>query len=283
MTKDVISSVILTIALTGSAWAGDGGKVLTGFDVLVGFPSGETAAHSGSLLVPGTLVPLALGHDDSQVVERSLAFVSAVEKLWTTFRLDPARVPQSGSLLAAVVDRPETIAAPDGVGVAIEATLVGFNDESATYRIVFREGGKAIADSTINVDRGSRAVVGGLDGKAAPYVFLFVEPDPPHVDANTVRFDDGAGLTSPRLIKPAAMPAYPEGARKEKVTGVVLIRLVIGTDGTVLSATALKSPDERLTRAAVAAVEQWRFEPARRDDGTPVKVLYVVTLKFALE
>ena len=37
-----------------------------------------------------------------------------------------------------------------------------------------------------------------------------------------------------------------------------------------------------LAAAAIEAVQQWRFEPARRSDGTAVKVLYVVTLRFSL-
>ena len=35
--------------------------------------------------------------------------------------------------------------------------------------------------------------------------------------------------------------------------------------------------------AAVAAVRQWRFKPARRADGQPVRVLFTVTIRFALQ
>ena len=54
------------------------------------------------------------------------------------------------------------------------------HEEGATYRIVFRQDQTKLADSKLTVARGGRAVVGGMDGEAAPYVFVFVQPDPPH-------------------------------------------------------------------------------------------------------
>lgn len=77
-------------------------------------------------------------------------------------------------------------------------------------------------------------------------------------------------------------PVYPEGARSEKVMGMVIVETVVTADGLVEDVRILESPDERLSAAAVEAVRQWRFEPALCD-GTPVGVYYNLTINFRLQ
>jgi len=77
-------------------------------------------------------------------------------------------------------------------------------------------------------------------------------------------------------------PKYPEGARKEKVMGMVTLETVINENGTVDGIEVLKSPDERLSKAAVEAVRDWTFEPALCD-GRPVGVYFNLTIKFNLK
>lgn len=88
-------------------------------------------------------------------------------------------------------------------------------------------------------------------------------------------------ITHP-VVSEKVEPVYPEDARAEKITGVVVVELVVTTDGFVEEVSVLRTPDERLTAAAVEAVRQWRFEPALCD-GTPVSVFYKMTFKFELE
>ena len=57
-------------------------------------------------------------------------------------------------------------------------------------------------------------------------------------------------------------PEYPLEARKAGVTGVVRVEFIVAKDGRVAVAKAISSPDERLSRAAEAAVLRWRFLPA---------------------
>jgi len=45
------------------------------------------------------------------------------------------------------------------------ATLVGYSKTTATYRVVFKQSEKSLADSTVIVTRGGRAVVGERTGK----------------------------------------------------------------------------------------------------------------------
>jgi TonB family protein len=84
-----------------------------------------------------------------------------------------------------------------------------------------------------------------------------------------------------RLKKVA--PAYPEDARQDRVSGVVVLQLLIGTDGKVHDVEVLQDPDPRLTKAAVEAVKQWEFQPARDKDGKPLSVKSSVILNFALK
>jgi TonB family protein len=62
---------------------------------------------------------------------------------------------------------------------------------------------------------------------------------------------------------------YPEAARAANVKGIVIVEINVGTDGTVNKARVLRS-FPLLDDAAVAAVRQWRYDPARRH-GQPVE------------
>jgi protein TonB len=77
-----------------------------------------------------------------------------------------------------------------------------------------------------------------------------------------------------------AQPEYPEVARRAHVEGVVVLQAVIGTDGRVESVQVLTSVP-LLEAAAIKAVRQWRYLPARRGDH-PVKVYYIIRIEFTL-
>ena len=88
-------------------------------------------------------------------------------------------------------------------------------------------------------------------------------------------------ITHPETIE-KVNPTYPPEARKAGITGRVVLRSVISDEGVVEDLEVLESQDELLTAAAVEAVKQWRFEPAKCD-GKPVGVYYNLTIKFALK
>ncbi len=81
------------------------------------------------------------------------------------------------------------------------------------------------------------------------------------------------------LLKKVA-PIYPVIARKAQVQGTVVLVAVIGTDGTVEDLKVRRSIP-LLDQAAMDAVRQWLFEPARRD-GRPVRMRLTVSLLFRL-
>ncbi len=77
-------------------------------------------------------------------------------------------------------------------------------------------------------------------------------------------------------------PVYPEEARQAHVQGVVILQTIIDTRGGVTDIRVLKGLPSGLTEAAVAAVSQWRFDPATLD-GKPVAVYYLVTITFSVQ
>jgi TonB family protein len=82
-----------------------------------------------------------------------------------------------------------------------------------------------------------------------------------------------------RLVNSIA-PEYPDVARLAGIEGDVTLRIFIGRDGTIRGLTPVSGPPV-LARAAMRAVEQWRYAPTLVD-GHPVDVFTTVTLAFFL-
>jgi protein TonB len=61
------------------------------------------------------------------------------------------------------------------------------------------------------------------------------------------------------------MPIYPEKALRDRVRGVVVLRVLVSQNGEPVEVKVERAAREDMTEAAVAAVKQWRFEPARKD------------------
>ena len=81
-----------------------------------------------------------------------------------------------------------------------------------------------------------------------------------------------------RLLQ-SAEPVYPEDARRRRISGMVILEIVIETDGRVSAGRVLKPLPFGLNQAAVDAVGKWRYSPAM-DRGRPVRSLQQVTVKF---
>jgi TonB family protein len=167
-------------------------------------------------------------------------------------------------------------------GPQISATMVDFDDKAATLKISLTENGKVLAEPTLRTIRGERAVVGTRNGPAAPYVFLLIEPlEAPAFDRAGARKSGAGDIVIPQAIK-RVQPAYPEEARKAKLEGVVLLECTVGADGRVKGCRASRREPLGLTDAAIAAVSQWEFEPARDGAGQPIEVMMTITIRFAL-
>jgi outer membrane biosynthesis protein TonB len=98
-------------------------------------------------------------------------------------------------------------------------------------------------------------------------------------------------------------PTYPNDAKEEGAQGIFLLAVTIDEKGHISAAEVVVSTpaidydgdllekrgapgalagDERLARAAIEAVRQWRYEPVLDEDGKPTVVDAILTVKFAL-
>ena len=89
-------------------------------------------------------------------------------------------------------------------------------------------------------------------------------------------------LVTPKLVT-QVNPVYPEKAQKAGTQGKVLVEVVISNTGVVTDARVVKEEPagHGFGEASVAAVKQWRYEPATLK-GRPVAVKWLVTINFRL-
>lgn len=93
-------------------------------------------------------------------------------------------------------------------------------------------------------------------------------------------FSVGNGVSSPSVLYKVD-PEYTEDARQQKVSGSVLLSVVVGTDGMAHDINIVKGIGSGLDEQAAAAIEKWRFEPGTRD-GEPVAVRATIEVNFKL-
>ncbi len=87
----------------------------------------------------------------------------------------------------------------------------------------------------------------------------------------------------PKLLKKYYVePKYPEIAKRSKIEGQIMLKLLLGTKGQVIFVEVLNSLHPLCDAAAIKAVSQWRFSPAKEDD-KPVKVWLVQPIRFELD
>lgn len=102
------------------------------------------------------------------------------------------------------------------------------------------------------------------------------EPPATRSDADTTL--TGARFDADYLHNPA--PAYPSYSRRMKERGTVFVLVQVSAEGSALQVTLYQSSGyDRLDEAALQAVKQWRFVPAKRGT-TPVPASVVVPIQF---
>lgn len=119
-------------------------------------------------------------------------------------------------------------------------------------------------------------------GAAAPAP----SPAPPAISEPSAR-GGGGPASGPRVARPKYKsrpePAYPALARRRRQQGVVLLTVLVGASGRPDSVEIRSSSGFRaLDDAALEAVKQWEFEPARLG-GVPVASEVEVPIRFQLD
>jgi TonB family protein len=98
---------------------------------------------------------------------------------------------------------------------------------------------------------------------------------PPEVKSEVV----GAKLQIGQVVS-RIDPIYPEDAERQGIEGIVNLRAVIGTDGSVKGLEGISGPP-LLVPAAASAVRQWRYQPTLLSD-QPIETARDVTIVFRL-
>lgn len=154
------------------------------------------------------------------------------------------------------------------------------DNSTAVWRLPFGEPERQVVESFLN-------------GPACPRVELepTLSPEP-------------AQPPEPVVVEPVRIsgtdPPFPKAARRAGVRGSLSLRLTISETGDVVDVEVTrevyfgrpgrerdfekerrKAGQEQTTAAAVAAVRQWKYRPARAD-GRTVSVYYDVTLRYGL-
>ena len=89
-----------------------------------------------------------------------------------------------------------------------------------------------------------------------------------------------APVSSRRRRSKTPRPVYPAGALSDQARGTVVVEATVGVDGKVAGARVIRSIPQ-LDEAALEAVRQWEFLPARMN-GAPVAVIITVVVNFAI-
>ncbi|MDD8018594.1 MAG: TonB family protein [Bacteroidota bacterium] len=77
-------------------------------------------------------------------------------------------------------------------------------------------------------------------------------------------------------------PSYPEEARKQKIEGMVWVKIWVDKKGSAHKAVVLKSDAEIFNQPSIDAAMKWKFSPAILK-GEPVDVWVSIPFKFKLD
>ena len=118
--------------------------------------------------------------------------------------------------------------------------------------------------------RMNRTLLGGPTPVQVP------APKPPAVDSSQP-LRVGGGIGEPMKIKDVK-PVYPQIAQAARISGVVIMEIIVDKNGDVRDARVLRSIP-MLDQAALDAVRQWRYTPTTLN-GVPVELLMTATVNF---
>ena len=156
----------------------------------------------------------------------------------------------------------------DQPGLEMLLKTVFFRSDESFYQAlpdIWQEFFKSLADSPANVDRDKRAW-----------------NDPPVLKevAGVQYYTYGKGVKPPRGVF-TPDPNYNPVAKAAKLQGTVVLWVIVGPDQRVHLIRLARPLGVGLDEDAVAAVQQWRFEPASyQDNAVPVSVNIEVNFRW---
>src|SRR5580704_9990657 len=99
----------------------------------------------------------------------------------------------------------------------------------------------------------------------------------PYTGPNTVY--RVAGDVSVPLLIHSVEQEYTEAARNAKISGLVLVHLIVETNGNPSHVSVVRGLGMGLDEKAIQAVQQYKFKPGMKN-GKPVRVELTISLNF---
>ncbi len=93
-------------------------------------------------------------------------------------------------------------------------------------------------------------------------------------------YKPGNGVSLPKLVTQVG-PHYTADAMRRRISGAVLLQCVVDREGVPTNIEVVQSLDESLDEVALKALQQWRFEPGKKD-GQAVLVQIDVKMGFTM-
>jgi TonB family protein len=174
---------------------------------------------------------------------------------------------------------PATSTAPTSGPPAVESNSAANQTKTAASN---HKESVALPSSEISLEKVSAAKTADITSvpsttdTRSPRVLLDAEPPP--TPRPILKPVSGGVLNGSAIALPS--PAYPDAARRMRISGTVVVEVVIDESGKVISAKATDGPGT-LADAAVQAAIRARFSPTKLS-GQPVKVSGVINYKFTL-
>ena len=124
--------------------------------------------------------------------------------------------------------------------------------------------------------RGHLMPVGPGSGEWHPPI---APPEPQTYNGETV-YRVGRGIVAPKSTY-MPEPEFTEKARKKKLSGTVVLAIIVTPQGNVDDVKVVRGFDSDLDQRAVDTVRTWKFDPGTKD-GKPVPVALNVEVSFRL-
>jgi len=116
----------------------------------------------------------------------------------------------------------------------------------------------------------------------APTTFDDIESLPPPPPPPSEQAQEFYAFDEPPVLVKYVSPKYPDLARQAGIEGTVLLSVLVGEDGKVVSARVLQSDvTPAMEKNAIQAVKQFLFKPAKQRT-VPVKATMMVPIRFKL-
>jgi TonB family protein len=239
-------------------------------------------ASNQKLTVDEDLTPLMQAVRDQEgdtvkeLLGRSPDLNAKDQEGWTA--LTYAALNEDSSILKALIDEGADVNLRDNHGMTplIHAAVYG---HVSIAKLLLDRG----ADVNAEDDRGETALTLAERRKSRDLIKLFeqaggVNPLARAQATAPPAEDQAVGDTRPVLLN-RLRPEYTEKARKNKISGIVRMRLLIGQDGSIKKMRAVTGLPDGLTYQAYKAAYQMRFRPATKD-GQPVDFWQIIEVEF---